>query len=288
MIDRGAWKFTDGVLLAALPALAIAAMWRTWADIINVAFRDEEQSHVLLAPIVAAWLLWTRRERLRMVRPRWSFPGPAVIALGWAAAEFGFARGHLALEHFGAIAVAFGSALTILGVRFVIKFLPAFAALLFLIPVPGFIRHEVAGPLQTITARVTVFGLELFGVPVARTGNVLTINGHDVAVAEACNGMRMVAALAIVTYAFVFSVPMRQSVRLLLLAASPIVAIVCNVIRLTPTVLLYGYTDLDTAELFHDLSGWAMLFVALGILWATLGLLRWLEVPIAPYAVAQE
>lgn len=288
MIDRGAWKFTDGVLLAALPALAVAAMWRTWADIVNVALRDEEQSHVLLAPIVVAWLLWTRRERLRMVRPRWSFAGPAVIALGWASAELGFARGHLALEHFGAIAVAFGAALTILGVRFVMKFLPAFAAMLFLIPVPGFIRQEVAGPLQTVTARVTVFGLELFGVPVARTGNVLTINGHDVAVAEACNGMRMVAALAIVTYAFVFSVPMRQSVRLLLLAASPIVAIVCNVIRLTPTVLLYGYTDLDTAELFHDLSGWAMLIVALGILWATLGLLRWLEVPIAPYAVAQE
>ena len=288
MIDRRAWRFTDGVLLVGLPALALAATWRTWADIFSVALRDQEQSHVLLAPIVAGWLFWTRRARLRFAKPRWSLAGPCVIAAGWLSSDFGFSHGFLALEHLGAVMAVAGAAITILGVQFVLKFLPVFGALLFLIPVPGVIRQGVAGPLQEVTARVTGFGLELFGVPVARMGNVLTINGHDVAVAEACNGMRMVAALAIVTYAFVFSVPMRQSVRILLIGLSPAVAIVCNVLRLTPTVLLYGYADLNTADLFHDLSGWAMLFVALGILWATLGLLRWLEVPIAPYAIAEE
>ena len=288
MIDRRAWRFSDGALLMGLVALAVAATWRTWVDILTLALRDEEQSHVLLAPIVAAWLFWSRRERLRYVKPGWSFAGPLIIAAGWALAEYGYTSGHLALEHFGAVSAVVGAIVTVVGVPMVTRFLPAFAALLFLIPVPGFIRQAVAGPLQQVTAQVTSFGLELFGAPVVRTGNVLVINGHQVAVAEACNGMRMVAALAIVTYAFVFSVPMRQSVRVVLLALSPVVAIVCNVLRLAPTVLFYGYSDLNTAELFHDLSGWAMLFVALGILWATLGLLRWLEIPIAPYAVAEE
>lgn len=287
-MNNRSWRFIDGVLLVALPALAIAATWPLWVAIFTRASNDEEQSHIFLAPIVAAWLFWIRRERLRFSRPSWSWAGPALVAAGWGLSLVGYAKNYLLFENFGALMCVVGAAVTVLGVPFVLRFLPAFGALVFLMPVPGFIRQEIARPLQQVTAAITHFGLELFGVPVARTGNVLVINEHEVAVAEACNGMRMVAALAIVTYAFVFSVPMRQSVRILLLALSPVVAIVCNVLRLTPTVLIYGYADLDVAELFHDLSGWAMLFVALGILWAALSLLRWLEVPIAPYAIAEE
>ncbi len=288
MSDRRSWRFIDGVLLVGLTALAVAATWPIWTAIFTRAFNDEEQSHVFLAPLVAAWLFWIRRERLRFSRPTWSWAGPAIVGIGWALGQIGYARGYLIFEHLSALLALVGAAVTVLGIPFVIRFLPAFGALIFLMPVPAFIRQEIARPLQGVTAAITHFGLELFGVPVARTGNVLVINDHEVAVAEACNGMRMVAALAIVTYAFVFSVPMRQSVRILLLALSPVVAIVCNVLRLTPTVLFYGYADEDTAGLFHDLSGWAMLFVALGFLWATLSLLRWLEVPIAPYAIAEE
>jgi len=288
MSERRSWRFTDGMALVSLIALAIAATWPTWSDIFTTSFRNEEQSHVFLAPIVAAWLFWIRRERLRFARPHWNYSGTIIVGAGWGLAIFGFSQGFLLFEHFGAILVVVGAAITVLGMSFVLKFLPAFGALLFLMPVPGRFRQPIAIPLQQVTAQITSFGMELFGAPVARSGNVLVINGHDVAVAEACNGMRMVAALAIVTYAFVYSVPMRQSVRIGLLVFSPIVAIVCNVLRLTPTVLLYGYADTNVADLFHDLSGWAMLFVALGILWATLGLLRWLEVPIAPYAVGEE
>ena len=155
-------------------------------------------------------------------------------------------------------------------------------------PAPFTLRLAIADPLQEISAKIAHFGMELFGVAVAREGNVLLVNGFEVAVAEACNGMRMVAALALVSFAFVFSVPMRNSVRIGILAISPLVAIVCNVIRLVPTALLYGYANHDVADTFHDLSGWLMLFVALGILWGVVSILRWVEIPVAPYEVAPE
>lgn len=288
MSDRRSWRFTDGMLLVVLIGLAIGATRSTWLDIFLMAQRNPEQSHVFLAPFVAGWLFWIRRERLRWIPPRWSLAGTAIVGVGWAMGVFGFSNGLLIVEQFGQLLIVIGAALTILGVNFAWKFLPVFVALLFLLPVPGRIRQEIAIPLQEVTAVITHFGMELFGAPVIRTGNVLIINGYEVAVAEACNGMRMVAALAIVTYAFVFSVPMRQGVRFFLLGISPLVAIACNVIRLTPTVLLYGYADVNIAELFHDISGWLMLFIALGLLWVMLGVLRWLEIPIAPYAVAEE
>jgi len=71
-----------------------------------------------------------------------------------------------------------------------------------------------------------------------------------VTVAEACNGMRMVFALVLVSYAFAFSMPLRNGVRLVVLAASPLAAIVCNVIRLIPTIWLYGNARREVAGTF--------------------------------------
>lgn len=288
MTARRSWRFIDGALMAGLSALAVASAWPVWAGILDRALGDPEQSHVLLAPVIAVWLVWVRRERLRRCRPRWSFAGPAVIAAGVGLAVFGFNAGFLALEDLGAVLMVIGAMLTVHGVQTARHFFPAILALLFLVPVPGMIRQQVAVPLQTMTATITHAGLDLFNFPVIREGNVLLINGREVAVAEACNGMRMVSALVLVSYAFVFSTPMRQSIRLVILAGSPVVALVCNVIRLVPTVLFYGYASDATANFFHDASGWIVLIVALGILWSFLSLLRWIEIPVTPYAVAQE
>jgi len=283
MSRRPSWGFLDGSLAVGLASLAVAATWPTWVDIFTLARRSAEQSHIFLAEIIAVWLWWVRRERLRWARPTWTMLGPAMVAGGWLLSWWGFGAGVLIAEHFGALIMVVGAATTVIGVQPMWLFLPAAGALLFLMPVPGTIRQAISIPLQQVTAAVTHFGLELVGTPVARSGNVLSINGRDVAVAEACNGMRMVAALAVVTYAFVFSVPMRQGVRLGLLAISPAVALLCNIIRLTPVVLFYGYAEQSVAKAFHDLSGWLMLFVALGVLSAIVWLLRWLELPIAPY-----
>lgn len=288
MTERRSWRFLDGVLVMALAALAIVTTWSIWVDVYKVATRDVEQSHILLAPLVAAWLVWVRRERLRLCRPRWTLLGPAVVLLGYGMVLVGFARSTNIAEHTGALVMLLGAALTIIGPDSFRRFAPAVAALAFVIPIPGRVRMRIADPLQDISARIAHFGMELFGVAVTREGNVLVVNGIEVAVAEACNGMRMVAALALVSFAFVFSAPMRNSVRVGILAISPLVAIVCNVVRLVPTALLYGYANHDVADTFHDVSGWLMLFVALGVLWSVVSLLRWIEIPVAPYEMAPE
>jgi exosortase/archaeosortase family protein len=74
----------------------------------------------------------------------------------------------------------------------------------------------------------------------------------------------------------------------LILVVSPLVAIIVNVVRLIPTTLLYGYSDQTTAEVFHDWSGWGVLVLAIGLLWLLVEVLRWIEVPIAPYALGEE
>ena len=279
---RRSWKFSDGVLLALLGAMAVFAARDVWQHIFTVGLGDEEQSHILIAPVVVVWLAWLRRDRLRLTPHAPSLLGPLTIAGGYGLSVYGFSGGFDLFWHAGAILMLVGAVLTVTGPRVLWKFFPAVVALVFLMPVPGRLRRPIANTLQDASAQATEFLLDIFAVPVVRTGNLLTINGYDVAVAEACNGMRMVAALALVSFAFVFSVPMRTSVRILILLISPLIALIVNVIRLIPTVLMYGYSTEDRAQLFHDISGWAMLVLAIGMLWSLLAVLRWLEVPINP------
>ena len=280
-------RFSDGIVVATLVAAAILITLPTWNSIFTLATNDQENSYILLVLPIAAWLAYLRRARFRLCRPRRTYAGTAMILAGFALDRVGFEMMVDLFRHVGALMIVFGAFVTVFGFHTLVRFRACAGALLFLIPVPGRIRQEIAIPLQEVSAVVTEWVIGFAGLPVERMGNVLVINGVEVAIAEACNGMRMVAALALVTYAFVFSVPIRFPVRILLLAISPVIAIVVNVTRLVPTSLMYGYSTEDQAELVHDIGGWAALCVAVGLLWAVTALLRWLRIPIDPYPVVR-
>ena len=280
------WLARDIAMGAFLVILAAWAGRDAFADILRVAMKDVEQSHVLLVPAVAAWLLWLRRSRLRYVRYQPSTWGPLLILAGWLGVWWGFETDTRVLWHTGAMVTVLGAVLTLTGLSILRQFLPVFLVFLFAIPVPGFIRLRIARPLQEWAAFLTESFLDILGVEAVREGSVLLIHGQQVAVGEACNGMRMVFALTLVVYAFVFSTPFKTSTRLVLLALSPVIALVCNIIRLIPTSMIYGYGDPDTAAMFHDVAGWVMLPIALFMLIGVLKLLRWLELPVTTWRLA--
>ena len=193
-----------------------------------------------------------------------------------------------ALWHGGAVIMAIGAIITVIGTDVLKELLPAFFALLFVIPVPGTTRQFIALPLEGVTANVTQYLLELLGSTVDRSGNLLSVHHISVTIAEACNGMRMMSALGVVLYAFAFGTPLSFFARLFVLAATPIVAVVFNVIRLVPTVWVYGNFSPTVADRFHAISGWIMLILAFMSLRGALHLFKWAMEPIAPFRLAND
>ena len=274
------WSTQRIVVGLALMALSIWAGLAAWADIIFIAMHDEEASQVWLVLPIAGWMIWSRRETVENLPPRYSAFGPLLIAVGWAVSMYGFFELKQALWHGGVVICLIGAAATVVGSRIMWRLLPVIVVMAFLVPVPAMIRQRIAIPMQTWTASASEFAFNLLALPVSRSGNVLTYMGQDIAVAEACNGMRMIFALLLVSYAFVFVTPLRPAVRALILILSPLAAIGCNVVRLVPTVYLYGVSPEKWGPTFHDLSGWAMLAVAFLLLMGTVRLLQWAEVPV--------
>lgn len=286
-LSRMGWKPQDPLIAAVLVALAVALTWDAWADIFMLAARDEENSHIFLVLPIAFWVAWIRRARLLQCRPRHHWAGVVIAGVGVAAFAWGWSNQVDALWHGGALLTVIGAFASAMGGEVVRRFLPAFGALAFVVPIPGTVRQAIALPLQSISAKVTQFVLDLTGMLVERSGNLIIIDDMPIAVAEACNGMRMVFALFLVMYAFAFSIPMLNGVRLLLLVASPLVAIVANVTRLVPTVLAYAKLDLETADMLHDLSGWLMLALAFGVLLGIEHMMRWALIPTQRFTLAQ-
>jgi len=276
------WTPTRLGWLAGLLVLAVLAALPSWQNVLDLALRSSEYSHFLLVLPVVGLLLWQRRERLATAQPQYSMWGVALAALGIGMDFTGFATQIDLLKDMGMVIMLVAAVVAVAGWRWPMRAAPALGALLFLVPVPGRVRQQIALPLQEYSASITEFVMDFIGQPVIRMGNVLQINGVDVAVAEACNGMRMVVALALVAYAFAFSMPLKPWVRIAILILSPLVALFANVLRLGPTVLFYGHADREVADFAHDVSGWAVLVVALGVLWGSVALCRWLELPIEP------
>lgn len=258
----------DLLFAVALIAAAVLVIFDAWRDAFRIAMSDEECSYILLAPVVIGWLAWVRRSKLFNSQLRGQWAGLVVIAMGWIIWWYGYLTDPVVWRT-GAVVIAVGAFMAAVGLEASLKLAPVLVACVFLIPVDPTGRYHVAAPLETATAFATQRTCDLIGISVERSGNLLSINNVDVTIAEACNGIRMVLTLFMVCYVVAFTLPLKAWVRIVLLAASPLVAVISNVIRLVPTVWMFGHAQRTTAERFHDVSGWVMTvaaFIALMLL----------------------
>lgn len=153
------------------------------------------------------------------------------------------------------------------------------AFLLFAVPLPRRYYVALTLPLRHLSAVVATVVLNLVSHLEATTSGAvieLVYKGQRLEpalnVAEACSGMRLLLAfLALgVAMAYLHDRPAWQ--RAVLVLSTVPIAILCNIVRVTTTGLLYVLVDPRfTQGIYHDLLGLAMLPLAFGFY----GLLAW-------------
>ena len=281
-------SYGDMFMLALIAGLSVWVSAEAWLDMYSRAIIDTENGQALFAPLVAFYLFWVRRSRLQFIGYSPSFSGVAVIVLGYMALQWGIESNTLVVWHLGAIFMVIGSLLTVMGLEFARQFGPALIALLFIIPTPGIVRITLAEPMQELATELTMTVRDGIGVNAIKQGLVIQVGNPpiDVAIGEACNGMRMIFALGLVVFGFVFSAPFRSEVRIGLLLVSPLIALSCNIIRLVLTSIVYGFSTQEFADSFHWYSGLAMIPMSLIMLFGIIKLLNWLDIPCMRWRLA--
>ncbi|MHC4521571.1 MAG: exosortase/archaeosortase family protein, partial [Planctomycetota bacterium] len=125
------------------------------------------------------------------------------------------------------------------------------------------------------------------GYEVLQDGNVINIGDTSVAVAEACNGLRMITAFFVISGLVVLLVNRTWWEKLLILISSFPIALLCNTLRLTITAVFFTVLQSEAMEKrFHDYGGYAMMPLALGMVVGELWLLAQLTTPPATTAPA--
>jgi exosortase len=266
---------------AVILAAFLWSYWATFADLYEVWRRNDEYSAGLLVPFLAAYALWVRRRDFGEVPVR-----PAVCAGIFLFVVAQIVRGLGLYLMFGSaerlsmLISVVAVALLLLGWSFLRKLAPALLFLCLMLPWPNRVQAALAVPLQGWATTSAVFCLELAGYEVAREGNIITIGDTRVAVAEACNGLRMITAFVVISGLVVLLTRRSWWEKMLILISSLPIALLCNTLRLTVTAVAFTVlTGENVEKLFHDFGGYAMMPLALALVVGELWFLARLTTP---------
>jgi exosortase len=126
--------------------------------------------------------------------------------------------------------------------------------------------------------------LQVLGISALAEGNIILLDDREIGVAEACSGLRMLMVFFTLAVAVALVIERRVWEKLVLVASAVPIAVASNVLRITIAGVLHDTVSSEWANrFFHDLGGWLMMPVALGMMWLVLQLLsRLFVVPGAP------
>jgi exosortase len=156
--------------------------------------------------------------------------------------------------------------LLLLGWEFFKRLSTILLFLLLMLPWPNRVQASLALPLQQWATSSAVFCLEVVGYEVVREGNVIHIGNATVAVAEACNGLRMITAFFVIGGLVVLLVERAWWEKLIVFISSLPIALFCNTLRLAATAIAFTVLQGEYWEkMFHDFGGYAMMPLALAI-----------------------
>ena len=256
----------------------IAFLWSYWTSVFTdlwaIWMQSDEYSSGLLVPLISVYIIWTRRKQIARCKITPSLWGLVVFAWAQAFRFFGLFFMYDSAERISMLITVASLVLLLFGWGVLRKLSTVLLFLSLMIPLPNSVHYYLTAPLQNWATTSAVYCLESIGFTVIREGNVISLNGVSVAIAEACNGLRMLTSFFVINSMVALLVKRDLLQKLIVVASSIPVALLCNTIRLTATSVAFTYIDSARWEgAFHDFGGLAMMPIALAIIVLELWLL---------------
>ena len=278
---------TVGALLgiAALLVSFFSSDIPAWRWMYGLWMTNPDNSHGILVPLFAIWLLWHRKGLIPSPLPTPSISAVAMgICLVVAAAAIrctGIFTRTITIEGLSILPCVAGIILICGGWSVVRWSWPAVLFLLFMIPLPHAVGGMLSGILQKIATICSTYVLQTIGIPAVSEGNVIWLTEKPLGVAQACSGLRMLTSFFALSagVSLVMDRPVWE--KCLIAMSAPLIAIASNILRIAATAVAYEFGNEKMAELiFHDLAGWLMMPVGLLLLWIELLLVSMIFVDI--------
>jgi exosortase D (VPLPA-CTERM-specific) len=259
--------FRAGFIALVATLIAIAVFSPALLGLVGRWMGQEEYAHGFLIPVVAIWLLWSRRDALRasIGRPLWT--GPIIVLIAAAMHVIGTLSVMPNFSQAGFVLALVGLALGIGGYSLLRPTLLPILFLLFAIPVPRFIDSLMSLRLQLISSKLGALFIGFFQIPVYLDGNIIDLGNYKIQVVDACSGLRYIYPLLSVSFlaAYMFQAPLWQ--RAMVFLSSIPITIAMNSIRIGLVGVTVDYWGTQAADgLLHSFEGWVIFLACACIL----------------------
>lgn len=239
--------------------------------IINRWITDSSWSHGFLIPLFSLYFIDQHKHEVLNLQSRPNYLGLLLLVCGIVFHPFnivhfqyGYLRPMVMIATLGAIVLFLG------GWRLVKYTWLPIAFLVFAVPLPQRFYNGLTIPMRRWAAAVASGFLNLVPeLEASATGVVIDVfyRGQSLEpaldVAEACSGMRLLLAFMALGVAMAYLHERQLWQRLVLVASTVPIAILCNIVRVTVTGFIYILIHPRYAQgIYHDMLGMAMLPLA--------------------------
>jgi exosortase len=245
-----------GVLLVVAYWPILVSMYGSWFD-----DRSYMEHGILVVP-AAAYMAWTKRQKLAQVRTQPSIWGIVLMVWGAAQATLSVVIYWPWVGRTAFLISLVGAILALYGAQMVRELIYPLCTLLLMIAPPGFIYDRLTLSLQLLASRLGEIFLEALGYSVMREGNILELVGTKLSVEEACSGIRsLFSILFMCTLYNFFFVRGNVTKAVILFMAIPI-AILGNAGRILATGIASQYNRDLIQGVSHETFGYISVVVA--------------------------
>jgi len=237
-----------------------ASLWTTWNT-------NDNYSHGPLVPLTSLALVWLRWPRLRALPVRPEGRGLWLLAAGCLMNLLGARMDVFALQGWSLLVVLSGLTLTFLGVAFLRMLAFPILYLAYMLTFPPVVMNTLSYALKNFATTGSVAVAKALGVAMQRDGMQIYFRTGELRVEDPCSGLRSLIALLATGTLFAYFQPGGAWRRAAVLMAAVPIALAGNMARL---ILLFVASDRRgvtwATGRFHDVTGYVMYAVALGLL----------------------
>jgi exosortase len=220
---------------------------------------NPDDSHGFLVPLISAYFIWRKRDKIIESTISSSNWGVAILAVSMGWYVLSFAGGIEFVSRCMIVCSLVGLVLLCAGKEFfkLVSFPVLF--LFFMVPIPISIEGMVSFPLQLFATGVARFVIQGLSIPVYQEGNMLYFAQTQLEVAEACSGLRSIVSLTMLSVIFAYLLNKGWKRRIVLLVSAVPLAIFVNIVRVSGTGVLAHFFGSRVARGFlHEFSGMAV------------------------------
>lgn len=244
------------ILLVVIYYPVFIWMWQRWFA------ADSYYAHGPLVPIVSAVLIWLKRKTFSEVQVQSSNFGLGVLIFGlFVHISSALARIYFS-SAYSLFIVLLGLSLYFFGKQFTRVIIFPLGFLLFMFPAPVAFIEATTLKMKLFVAQVSVFIIQLLGVPALREGSTVYMQNTSVVVGDPCSGLRSLISLSALSILFAYIVKSSYMRKIMLFLSSVPIAITANMIRTIATLLIansYGNAIIEN-KFIHEGFG-LMVFV---------------------------